>query len=402
MERFDLAILGAGAAGLFCAGSVAKAGKRVIVIDHAAKPGEKIRISGGGRCNFTNLATSYDRFLSQNQRFAASALSGYSAQEFVRLVDGAGIAWHEKAQGQLFCDDSARQIIAMLLDRMRDAELRLNCAVEGLRPADTGYVVQTSRGPIHAESVVVATGGRSIPKMGATGIGYQIAQDMGLTLVEPRPGLVPLTFAEQDLNLCRPLAGIAVEAEVAHGAGRTRALFRDALLFTHRGLSGPAILQISSFWRPGNEILVNLLPTQDLAAGLKTQKQKAGRVQVNTALASFLPARLAEALVSEMGLEGARLADQPNAVLERLGARVNAWSLRPVGSEGYRTAEVTVGGLDTRELDARTMESRKYSDLYFIGEVVDVTGWLGGYNFQWAWASAEAAARAIKAKWLSP
>lgn len=391
MEHVDLIILGAGAAGLFCAGSAVRPGRRILVLDHAAKPGEKIRISGGGRCNFTNLATAPDRFLSQSPRFAASALARFRPEAFVEMVDRAGIAWHEKTQGQLFCDGKSTQITDLLLHRMRGAELRLGTAVQGVGQRDGRFVVQTDAGAISAGRVVVATGGKSIPKMGATGVGYEIARSLGLRLVEQRAGLVPLTFAEQDLALCRPLAGVSVEARIVHGGGD----FRDALLFTHRGLSGPVILQISSFWRPGEELAIDLSPGRDVAADLKSARAQAGRVAVATALARLLPERLALAIAAEQGLANARLADQPNRVLDRLGARINGWRLRPVGTEGYRTAEVTLGGVDTRDLDAKTMQARGVPGLHFIGECVDVTGWLGGYNFQWAWASADAAARAV-------
>ncbi|WP_207100624.1 NAD(P)/FAD-dependent oxidoreductase [Paracoccus shandongensis] len=390
MEQVDLLILGAGAAGLFCAGSALRQGRRVVVLDHARDPGEKIRISGGGRCNFTNLATAPDRFLSRNPRFAASALSRYPAADFVRLVDRAGIAWHEKTQGQLFCDGKATQITRMLLDRMKGAELRMQTALRALRHDGTGFVVETSGGTIRAGQVVVATGGKSIPKIGATGIAYDIAAQFGLRLVETRAALVPLTFAEQELALCRPLAGVSVEAEIRHGGGR----FRDALLFTHRGLSGPVILQISSYWQPGETLQIDLAPGRDVAADLKTARGQSGRAAVASVLGQALPARLAAAICEEMGLAQARLADQPNARVDAIGARVNHWQVRPVGTEGYRTAEVTLGGIDTRDLDARTLQARAVPGLFFIGECVDVTGWLGGYNFQWAWASADAAGRA--------
>ena len=397
MESYDVAILGAGAAGLYCAGTLNGAGRRVILFDQARKPGKKIRISGGGRCNFTNLHVGCENFLSGNPRFAASALSRFSPQDFLELVNAAGIAWHEKTLGQLFCDGSAREIIEMLLARMTGAELCLGQAVLGVRRQDDGFTVQTAGRQVVARRVVVATGGKSIPGMGASGIGYEIAQGFGLRIVEPRAGLVPLTFAQQDLDLSRPLAGVSVEAGVRHGEKRRQIGFREALLFTHRGLSGPAILQISSYWRPGEEIRIDLAPGQDLGTGLRQMRQAGGSGQVATALTRLLPARLAERIAAEQGLEGARLADQPNPVLDRLATRINDWRLRPVGSEGWRTAEVTVGGVDTRDLDARSMEARAHPGLYFIGEVVDVTGWLGGYNFQWAWASAEAAARAILA-----
>ena len=402
MEHYDTVILGAGAAGLFCAGSIleqlsAAGSTRIAVLDHARAPGEKIRISGGGRCNFTNLATRPDRFLSGNPRFCASALAGYTARDFVDLVDRAGIAWHEKTLGQLFCDGSARQIVDLLLHRARGCDLRLQTQVDAVEPAAEGFLLRGAQGAILARRLVVASGGKSIPKMGATGIGHDIATRFGLEMIEPRPGLVPLTFAEQDLDLCRPLAGLSLTAEVAHGAGRSQTRFRDGLLFTHRGLSGPAILQISSFWRPGETISVDLAPGTDLAAELRELRGQGGRIAINTALSRWLPARLADAICAETGFAGARLADQGNARLDGLAARVNRWSLRPVGSEGWRTAEVTVGGVDTRGLDSRTMQAKAVPGLYFIGEVVDVTGWLGGYNFQWAWASAHAAAKALAA-----
>ena len=390
MEHFDLIILGAGAAGLFCAGSALAQGRRVAVLDHARNPGEKIRISGGGRCNFTNLATAPDRFLSANPRFAASALARYPARDFVTLVDRAGIAWHEKTQGQLFCDGKATQITDMLLARMRGADLRLETPIETVTHQGDRFHVTGPRGALTAARVVVATGGKSIPKIGATGFAYDLARQFGLRLVDTRPALVPLTFAEQDLALCRPLAGVAVEARIAHGGGA----FRDALLFTHRGLSGPAILQISSFWQPGEVLQIDLCPDHDIALRLKEARGRNGRQQVATALGAMLPERLAQAVVAETGLAQARLADQNNARLDALGARVNRWRITPVGTEGYRTAEVTLGGVDTRDLDARTLAARAVPGLHFIGECVDVTGWLGGYNFQWAWASADAAGRA--------
>lgn len=397
MEQFDTIILGAGAAGLFCAGSLLAAapGHRVLVLDHARNPGEKIRISGGGRCNFTNLATNRDRFLSQNPRFCASALSGFSPEAFVAMVDSAGIAWHEKTLGQLFCDGSARQIIDMLLHRMRGATLRLETTIRTVERRAEEFVVATDRGAVAGRQIVIATGGRSIPKMGATGVGYDIATQFGLGIVAPRAGLVPLTFAQQDLDLCKPMSGLSLQAEVNHGSTRAATRFRDGLLFTHRGLSGPAILQISSFWQPGETISANLLPDRDVGAALREMRGQGGRIAVSTALSRLLPARLAEAISTELNLNEARLADQQNRRLDEIAARVNAWQLRPVGSEGWRTAEVTVGGVDTRDLEARSLQARVVPGLYFIGEVVDVTGWLGGYNFQWAWASAHAAARAI-------
>ncbi|MDO5611847.1 MAG: NAD(P)/FAD-dependent oxidoreductase [Paracoccus sp. (in: a-proteobacteria)] len=391
MADWDVAILGAGAAGLFCAGTAVQRGLRVLVIDHARAPGEKIRISGGGRCNFTNLATSHDRFLSENRRFCASALAGFRPQEFVTLVDRAGIAWHEKTQGQLFCDGKATQITDMLLRRATGADLWLETGIGPVSHDTGGFRIQTTRGTATAARLVVATGGKSIPKMGATGLAYDLARQFGLRVTDTRAGLVPLTFAQQDLEASRPLAGVATDAAIRHsGAG-----FTDALLFTHRGLSGPLILQISNYWQPGEGLSIDLLPGHDIAADLKTQRGRAGRMQVATALAHHLPERLAQAIAAETGLAAARLADQPNTALDRLAARIHRWQITPVGTEGYRTAEVTLGGIDTRDLDAKTMQARSTPGLFFIGECVDVTGWLGGYNFQWAWASGHAAGRAL-------
>lgn len=398
MERADVVILGAGAAGLFCAGSLAGQGKRILVLEHARAPGEKIRISGGGRCNFTNLATAPDRFLSATQRFCASALAGFSPEDFVALIDRAGIDWHEKTQGQLFCDGSAKQVVSMLLDRMKVAELRSGVRVLDVEAREQ-MIVHTDAGPIAASKVVVATGGKSIPKMGATGIGYSIAESTGHRIVETRPGLVPLTFAEQDLRLTAPLAGVSLDVAVRTAVpvrkGQRPPLFNDKMLFTHRGLSGPAILQISSYWQPGQPIELDIVPGEDIAVQLKEAKRQGGRVQLGSVLGRWLPSRLATAITDELGAAEARLADQSDAALDKIGQRLNAWHINPVGSEGYRTAEVTVGGVDCRDIDARTMESRLVPGLFFIGEVVDVTGWLGGYNFQWAWASAHAAAKAI-------
>ena len=392
METTDVVILGAGAAGLMAGIEAARRSRAVIVLDHARAPGEKIRISGGGRCNFTNrLLTrqnAMQRFLSNNPRFALSALSRFTPEDFIARLDAAGISWHEKHLGQLFCDGKATQVVDLLVRELRAAggALRLQCAVERVTRHGTGFVVATSAGPIAARSVIVATGGKSIPKMGATGIGYQIARDFGLALIETRPALVPLTFAQQDLERSAPLSGIALASRVRHA----KTSFDESLLFTHRGLSGPAILQISSYWREGDAIEVDLMPGRDIAADLAEQRAQAGRQALHNALARYMPDKLAQFVVAETGLAG-RLADQPNTALAKIAAQVHRWQVRPVGSEGYRTAEVTLGGVDTTELDAKTLEARKVTGLYFIGEVVDVTGWLGGYNFQWAWASGWAA-----------
>lgn len=390
--QVDVAILGGGAAGLFCAAEAARRGRRVLVIEGARAAGEKIRISGGGRCNFTNLGIAGDRFLSQNPRFALSALSRFTQWDFIARVDAAGIAWHEKTLGQLFCNGSSREILGMLLTGLdrAGATLWLETAIGGVERGTQGFEIATSRGMVRARQVVVATGGKSIPKMGATGLGYRIAEQFGLPLVETRPALVPLTFATQELDGLKPLAGIATPGIV----GCDRAQFEEAVLFTHRGLSGPAILQISSYWREGREISLNLAPGRDLGQDLRDQRSRNGKVAPRTVLANFLPERLARALEERAGIRG-NLADQGNARLDQLARQVSDWRLRPVGSEGYRTAEVTLGGVDTDALHPRTMEAREVPGLYFIGEVVDVTGWLGGYNFQWAWSSAWVAGQAL-------
>lgn len=389
MDLFvDVIVLGAGAAGLMAGIEAARRGRRVIVVDHAARAGEKIRISGGGRCNFTNLGIAADRFLSKNPRFALSALKRFTAWDFIGRLDAAGIAWHEKTLGQLFCDGSAKEVVALLTSDLARAggELWLSCSLGALRRGAEGYLVETARGLVRAASVIVATGGKSIPKMGATGIGYQIAESFGLPLVETRPGLVPLTFAEQELAWMAPLAGVAVQGRV--GCGKTS--FDEAVLFTHRGLSGPAVLQISSYWREGQAVVLNLCPGIDAAAVLRAAKQENGRALLRTALSRLVPEKLARRIEADLGME-APLATLSNAALEQVAGRLRDWSLTPVGSEGYRTAEVTLGGVDTDALDGRTMEAKGVPGLYFVGEVVDVTGWLGGYNFQWAWSSGWAA-----------
>lgn len=391
MKSYDVIILGAGAAGMFCAIEAGRRGRRVALIDHAKAPGEKIRISGGGRCNFTNLDIRPERFLSQNPRFARSALSRYTQHDFIARVDAAGIAWHEKTLGQLFCDGSAREIIAMLCTDMTEAgvDLMLGTSITDVSHGD-GFTVQTSAGSLHAPNLVVATGGKSIPKMGATGFGYQLATQFGADLVETRPGLVPLTFTSEQLDEMKPLAGLSVPASVRCG----RIAFREGLLFTHRGLSGPSILQISSYWHEGKAIEIDLAPDVDIYAALAAEKQTRGRQAVSVVLGAHLPEKLARQIVARAGLTG-NLADQPKVKLQALAQDVSAWRVRPVGTEGYRTAEVTLGGVDTRGLDARTLESRTVPGLHFIGEVVDVTGWLGGYNFQWAWSSGWVAGQAV-------
>ena len=392
MEVYDGIIIGAGAAGMFAAIEAGRRGRRVLVVEHAAKPGEKIRISGGGRCNFTNLGVTPERFLSQNPRFAVSALKRFSQWDFVARIDRAGIAWHEKTLGQLFCDGSATQVVAMLVADMAAAgvTLWLGCGVAEVRRGPEGFEVFTARGTVRGASLVVACGGKSIPKMGATGFGYRLAEQFGLPLVETRPGLVPLTFGAADLGWMQALAGVALPVRVTCGKGG----FDEAMLFTHRGLSGPAILQISNYWREGLEIALNLAPGLDLGGALKAAKARAGRQALRTALAEGLPERLARHVEAASDLSGT-LAEVSGAKLEGLARRVQDWRLRPLGSEGYRTAEVTLGGVDTLALEGRTMEARGVKGLYFVGEVVDVTGWLGGYNFQWAWSSGGVAGQVI-------
>ena len=388
MKQVDVIVLGAGAAGLFAAIEAGRRGRRVLVVDHASAPGEKIRISGGGRCNFTNLHCAPERFLSRNPRFALSALRRYTARDFIARVDAAGIAWHEKTLGQLFCDGSAKQIVAMLTDDLAEAggELWLSTGLGDVTRTGERFTVQTERGPVQAASVIVATGGKSIPKMGATGYGYRVAESFGLPLVDTRPALVPLTFAEQELDWIKPLSGVALPVRVSLG----KTGFDEAMLFTHRGLSGPAILQISSYWREGDAIRVDLAPGRDVAAFLAAEKQAAGRAQLRSALGKLMPEKLARHLEGVSGLTGP-MAEQGRDKLARVAGMVSGWSLTPVGSEGYRTAEVTLGGVDTDHLDGRTMMAKAVPGLYFVGEVVDVTGWLGGYNFQWAWSSGWAA-----------
>jgi len=390
MDHVDVIVLGAGAAGMLCAAEAGRRGRRVLVIDHAAAAGEKIRISGGGRCNFTNLTVAPERFLSRNPRFALSALRRFTPQDFIAQVDAAGIAWHEKTLGQLFCDGSATQIVAMLRGAMDRAGVRLwlGCAPGTVRREGAGFVVETARGPVAASSVVVATGGKSIPKMGASAYGYRLAESFGLRVTETRPALVPLTLAEQELERLKTLAGVAVTGRATAGAGT----FDEAILFTHRGLSGPAILQASSYWRDGAPLRLDLAPGAEAGSLLRQLRQTEGRIAPRTALARLFPERLARHLEAEAALPlESTMAGLSNAGIERLAALVHGWTLRPVGTEGYRTAEVTLGGVETDDLDARTLQAKAVPGLFFVGEVVDVTGWLGGYNFQWAWSSGWAA-----------
>ncbi|WP_295225311.1 NAD(P)/FAD-dependent oxidoreductase [uncultured Brevundimonas sp.] len=392
----DVLVVGAGAAGMMAAIEAGRRGRRVRVVDHADRPGEKIRISGGGRCNFTNLGCGPANFLGENPRFATSALRRYTQHDFVKRIDRAGIAWHEKTLGQLFCDDSAKQIVRMLTDDMAAAgvTLSLKTGVTRIERSGEGFTAILSDGSqVTATSLVVATGGKSIPKMGATGWAYEVARQFDIRVTETRPALVPLTFEAGLLETLTPLAGVAVDASVAsapEGAKARKASFNGAMLFTHRGLSGPAILQISSFWREGEAVVASMAPGRDVFEELKAAKASNGKQAVHTALGHIVPRRLAESLCQREGAAG-NLADLSDKVLRRLDQAVNAWAVKPVGSEGYRTAEVTLGGVDTAALDQQTMQAKTVPGLYFIGEAVDVTGWLGGYNFQWAWSSGWAA-----------
>lgn len=395
VERFDTVILGAGAAGMMCAIHAASRAGRVLIVDHAKAPGEKIRVSGGGRCNFTNIGTSARNFLSNNPHFPKSALGRYTQHDFVALVEKHGIAYHEKALGQLFCDDSAKNIIAMLVDEMAraDCELRLRTTLESVERSDDGFAIVLGgegAAKIRCRQFVVASGGKSIPKMGASSLGYQIAGRFGLDVTETRPALVPLTFGEDLLVGFREMAGVAAEVGVSYGKAR----FEEALLFTHRGLSGPAILQISSYWREKAPIRITFLPTQDVFAELRASRQENGRRSIANTLGDILPKRLATYLADAHGWTGP-IGDASDKQLAAIASTIQRWDVMPIGSEGYRTAEVTLGGVDTSGLNSRTMEASTVDGLYFIGEVVDVTGWLGGYNFQWAWSSGWAAGTAI-------
>ena len=396
-QQFDVAVIGAGAAGMMCAAVAGQRGRSVVLIDHATRLAEKIRISGGGRCNFTNAGAGPQHYLSQNPHFCRSALSRYTPQDFIGLVKRHRIGFHEKHKGQLFCDDSAEDIIAMLKAECDAGNVawRMPCSVAQVGKSGDLFRIDTSAGEILASSVVIATGGLSIPKIGATDFAYRIAKQFGLKVVETRPGLVPLTFDGRGWEPFVDLAGIALQVEVETGAKKERGYFLEDLLFTHRGLSGPAILQISSFWQLSTPLTLNLLPGVDVAealiAGKGTIKKSLGNI-----LAQWLPSRLAEGWLKVNGFDtGTRIADMPDKALRQLGDSLNRWVVLPSGSEGYRKAEVTLGGIDTRELSQQSMMAAKVPGLHFIGEATDVTGWLGGYNFQWAWASGVAAGSAV-------
>jgi predicted Rossmann fold flavoprotein len=385
MQNFDLIIIGAGAAGLMCAVEANKRGRRVLMLERAARVAQKIRISGGGRANFTNLHASPSDFLSDNPHFCVSALKRYSQHDFIALVEQHGISYHERDHGQLFCDGSAQQIIDMLVEEASGVTVQTATSVTRVSKDGHFFSVETDGGSFTAQALVIATGGPSIPKMGSSRFAYDIARQFGLNVIEPRPGLVPLTFDAETLAKLEGLAGVSLDATVTLGKVR----FTEALLFTHRGLSGPVILQISSYWRKGDKITIDLAPGTDLFGHLKDAKATQPKREVQTALAQLIPKRLAQKMAEWTGC-GGRLAEIPDKSLRRLAEHINAWRITPNGSEGDRTAEVTVGGIDTKELSSKTMEVLSVPGLYFIGEAVDVTGHLGGFNFQWAWASGHA------------
>lgn len=390
-RNVDALVIGAGAAGLFFAARAGERGLSTCVIDHAAKPAEKVRISGGGRCNFTNIHTTPENFISENPHFAKSALARFTPWDFIDRLDRRGITWHEKTLGQLFCDGRSAAIIDMLLDDLRAAggELRLNTSVSAVERTGDGFRVETASGAIECRRLIVASGGLSIPKMGATGLAYDIARQFGHSVIAPRPALVPFTFEGRAKEDFASISGVACLVS----ARNERASFDEAMLFTHRGLSGPAILQISSYWREGEDVRVDLLAGRDAVVELTAFKAAHPMKALTTGLETLLPARLVSLLAARGELpEVARMADISHAAIAALVTHLSDWPVRPSGTEGWRTAEVTAGGIDTAELSSKTMESRRIPGLYFIGECVDVTGWLGGYNFQWAWASADAAA----------
>jgi predicted Rossmann fold flavoprotein len=391
VQKVDVVILGAGAAGMMCALEAGRRGRRVVLLDHAERVGKKILISGGGRCNFTNIHTRPENFLSDNPHFAKSALARFTPADIIAMVEQHGIPYHEKTLGQLFCDRSAHDFVTMLERECVNAGVRTIVGARILSVVREGhFIVQTAETSFAADAVVVATGGLSIPKMGATAFGYTLAEQFGLRIVDCRPGLVPLVFSPEDREQWCNLAGVSAEVIATAGAPKRRASFREKMLVTHRGLSGPAILQASSYWRPGEAITLDLAPALEIMAPLLTRNARRDAAAAVLALRAVLPARMAERWVALH-----QPADWTNASLTAMEQSLHTWHITPAGTEGYAKAEVTAGGVDTAELDAKTMQSRKVPGLYFIGEVVDVTGWLGGYNFQWAWASAASAGRAV-------
>ena len=384
IQKYDVIIIGAGAAGLMSAIEAGKRGRKVLLVDHSRKIGEKIRISGGGRCNFTNTNTHSSKFISKNPNFAISALSQYTQNDFIDLIKKHKIEFHEKKLGQLFCDGSAQQIIDMLLSEceMAKVTLRKGVVVENVDKQDNQYFIDANSEKYSCDSLVIATGGLSIPKIGASKFGYEVAKKFNLNIIETLPALVPLTFNEKILMMCRELSGLSLEAIVSFN----KTIFEEGMLFTHRGLSGPSILQISSYWKLGNNIKINLSPNLDVFKLLEDRKNSNPKQDINTVIVEILPKRLAHMICKENNVSG-NISELSNKILKELSDAINAWVINPIGSEGYRTAEVTLGGIDTDEISSKTMMSVKHPGLFFIGEVVDVTGHLGGYNFQWAWSS---------------
>lgn len=391
MIKRDVIIIGAGAAGLFCAAQAAQRGCDVEVIDHAKKVGRKILMSGGGRCNFTNMYASHENYLCQNPHFCKSALSRYTQWDFISLVAEYGIPYHEKTLGQLFCDNSASDIVDLLLSECEKygAKVTTRCEILNLEKREEGYALNTSLGEYQCNKLVIATGGLSMPKLGATPFGYQVAEQFGINVLPTRAGLVPFTLHDKDKAQLAPLSGVAVDCY----ASSQNTGFREAMLFTHRGLSGPAMLQVSSFWEAGDTLTIDLLPTEDATEALFVQQKESPDTQLSTCLSKFYPKRVAQTLIEMNGWANKPVKQFTHKEIEAIGSMLNNWQVKPNGTEGYRTAEVTLGGVDTDALSSKTMMAKQVDGLYFIGEVVDVTGWLGGYNFQWAWSSAWAAAQ---------
>ena len=384
MNKYDVIIIGAGAAGMMSAIEAGKRGRKVLLVDHYKKIGEKIRISGGGRCNFTNINTNPTKFLSHNPKFVRSALSQYTQNDFINLINKYEIKFHEKKLGQLFCDHSAQQIVEMLLKECELANVTIlkEFIIKNMEKDNDQYLVSTETEQYSSESLIIATGGLSVPKIGATSFGYEIAKKFDHSIIETLPALVPLTFNEKILEICKELTGLSVEAIVSFN----KVLFQEGMLFTHRGLSGPSILQISSYWKQGDNIKVNLSPKLNIYKLLEEKRKSNPKFDILNIVSEILPKRLAQIICSENNVSG-NISELSNKILKQLSENINSWLINPTGSEGYRTAEVTLGGVDTKELSSKTMMSNKHNNLFFIGEVVDVTGHLGGYNFQWAWSS---------------
>ena len=392
IKRFEVIVIGAGAAGMLCAIEAGKRGRKVLIIDHSKKIGEKIRISGGGRCNFTNINTNPSKFISSNPNFCISALKQYTQNNFINLVKKYDIKFHEKKLGQLFCDNSSQQIIDMLLEECKSASviLKSETSISSVKKIENKYFIKTNLEDYVCDSLVIASGGLSIPKIGATNFGYEIAKQFNINVIEQNPGLVPLTFQDMFLKKCQKLAGLSLEAIVSF----QKMYFEEGMLFTHRGLSGPSILQISSYWKLGEKISIDLTPGSNIFDLLEKRKVSNPRQEISSIISEFLPKRFAISLCEDLKISG-RIADLSKKLIREISNSINNWEIKPIGTEGYRTAEVTLGGIDTKELSSKTMMSNTNKGLYFIGEVVDVTGHLGGYNFQWAWSSGYAAGQHV-------